>query len=252
MNIVVLMAGIGQRFKDAGYETSKPFIMTCGKTILEHTLSSIPEIYNQHARRSLGHSLTFAMRSDDIAYVPYLKETFGKDINILALPKTTRGNLETAYLAALSLNTLSGDVLFLDSDNMYDGSGLLDKFYNAGRIDAGICYFSRKDDSDLKWGFAIIGEDKVTEILEKDPKAIALNGQPMVGVFYFPKISVFIANAGNYISNHMHNNKEMYMTALLNLLCSYKSATVKAYMVENMVPLGTPVDVINFEEGIVK
>ena len=42
MNILVLMAGRGQRFRDKGYDKPKPLIEVNGKTILQWTTESCP------------------------------------------------------------------------------------------------------------------------------------------------------------------------------------------------------------------
>lgn len=40
---VVLLAGAGQRFKDAGYEDPKPFIPVMGRPMIEHAVAGLPD-----------------------------------------------------------------------------------------------------------------------------------------------------------------------------------------------------------------
>ncbi|MBT3361318.1 MAG: NTP transferase domain-containing protein [Rhodospirillales bacterium] len=47
-NIVVPMAGVGQRFVDAGYTTPKALIPILGKPMVQHTLDAFPEHVSRH------------------------------------------------------------------------------------------------------------------------------------------------------------------------------------------------------------
>jgi choline kinase len=41
INIVIPMAGEGSRFKDVGVDTPKPLIEIDGKTLIEHSISTL-------------------------------------------------------------------------------------------------------------------------------------------------------------------------------------------------------------------
>ena len=41
INIIIPMAGEGNRFQDVGIEIPKPLIVTNGKTLIEHSIESL-------------------------------------------------------------------------------------------------------------------------------------------------------------------------------------------------------------------
>jgi NDP-sugar pyrophosphorylase family protein len=48
LNIVIPMAGVGQRFKDAGYTTPKALIEIAGKPMIQHALDAFPDHVTRH------------------------------------------------------------------------------------------------------------------------------------------------------------------------------------------------------------
>ncbi len=131
MQVLVVMAGRGQRFKDAGYDSPKPLIDVNGKMMVRRTIESLPFI-----TRMSSKNLAFAVlkeHRDAWAIDDLLKWEFGNDITIIEIPEVTRGNLETAYIATTELLKRNADddyyettpICILDSDNVYSGAGLL-------------------------------------------------------------------------------------------------------------------------------
>ena len=232
------MAGDGKRFSERGYKIAKPFIEVNGKSILFRTLDSLPQIRNKKY-----DTLTFAIRSEHDVYRETIKNYYGDDVNFVVFEKTTRGNLETAIK---SLDYIKNDkpIIILDADNQYDGSDVIDYFqekHNISHQFAGICYFSRIDDS-IKWGFAITKDDKVLEVIEKDYSAIEKNGSPMVGVFYFSSPSLFIKHADRILRNKIFDKNEFYMTQSIKSIIQ-SGIPVYGLKVNNVIPLGTPEDI---------
>lgn len=242
MNVVVLMAGKGSRFSSAGSVTPKPFVEVNGKTIIEHTLSSIPEIYDKDAREKANITLTFVILEEHASYIPTIRVMFGEDVQFICMPSSI-GHFRTAYFSSTYFYP-NDEILFLDSDNMYDGTGLLDKLTLKDHA-AAICYFKRISDSDLKWGFAILNNDKLVGLIEKDKRAIELDGQPMVGTFYFKSNMHFREMAQEFLQKNNSYGKELYMTMFLDYLTKL-NYHINAFQITGMVPLGTPEDVANF------
>lgn len=239
MNVVVTCAGEGSRFRNKGYAVPKPFIRAKGKTILEWTTRSCDFI-------SPFNELVLAIRSEHDSYIPLLNELYPDSI-ILSFDRTTRGNLETAYVCAKSLR-LEEPLIVLDCDNAYVGGltqEVLDGFKRVanGQEHMAVVYFDPLDDSS-KWAFAFMDGDRVTSIEEKSPTALERGGKPMVGVFYFSSTELFLAEAEARLKEPA-NASEYYMS----MLPASGVCDVFAHRVSKMIPLGTPEDVEAFCES---
>ena len=255
MNIVILMAGEGRRFSDAGIVTPKPLIEVNDKTILEWTTRSLPFI--QHMDQTLdvpiySEQLYFAIREEHESYgvSDYLKSVYGSDINIISFKRTTRGNLETAYFAGALMDNDDDPLLVLDSDNKYNDNGLLRTLAEAYDFEDSmvVSCFEPIDDSD-KWAFAVTEGNVVTEIREKDASALARGGKPLIGTFWFHSVNQFMSHA-DFILKHNYKTgvpgkEEFFISQVPNMHLT-NGRMVFAHTVTDVVPLGTPEDVERF------
>ena len=245
MNVIVLMAGDGARFKEVGYPAPKPFIEVGDKHILEWTTRSLPFI--NHYADSQNCNLIFAIRKehdDQFQVADRLKSIYGSTVKTVVFDELTRGNLETAYIAAQAIDN-DDDILFLDSDNYYDGSGLrsfIDRFADEYSSFASICYFEPTDRS-YKWCFAFPDGYRITKLGEKDKFALDEGGKPMVGVFYFNTKKLFTDAAEKILNKGRTVANEFFMSqSISNLIAD--EVPVFGLEVTNVVPLGTPKDII--------
>jgi NDP-sugar pyrophosphorylase family protein len=255
MNILILMAGAGSRFEQVGYPLPKPLIEVNDKHIIEWTTRSLPFIdhYNSQSKQKI----IFAIRQkdeDNFQITKRLTKIYGKKIDFKVFDNLTKGNLETAFL---SLNKFSNihhkeDLLILDSDNHYDGSNLIN-FINILKLKhslfSAICDFDPIDNS-AKWCFAIKNGDRVNKLVEKDNQALLQGGKPMVGVFYFSQIQLF-KRIAEYILNqkieYEKEKKEIYMSQSVQK-CIDLNIPVYGLNVKNVIPLGTPEDIVNLKD----
>lgn len=256
MEIVVVMAGDGTRFKDVGYPLPKPFIEVNEKYILEWTTRSLPFIqhYINHIQQ---YPLTFAIRSEHekkFNIIERLEKIYGNNIRVIEFNKLTKGGLETAYITETltCLTSDDKDVLFLDSDNHYNGSGF-ENFINdiKSKTDddfAVICYFEPLDNS-FKWCFAFPDGDRITKLSEKDETALAMGGKPMVGVFYFSDKVMFLDIAREILHHDATVKGEFYMSQSIYKMLD-RNMLVYGYKVDNVIPLGTPEDIIKVKEPL--
>ena len=232
-SVLVLMAGAGQRFVDAGYTTSKPLIEVDGKTILEWTMSSLPFIQDCH--------LTFAIRSHHNAngeLEAFLKNTYGADTDIVSFDELTRGNLETAWLSLESIPD-NESLFILDSDNWYNGVHFEDFIAKIPEKDyAVLCTFDPIDDQE-KWCFAQTDENHIVHCLSEKKKID--NGYPMMGLFYYSNKELFKKAAQEILNKGTRVKNEFYMSqSIVHLIDS--GIPVYAYKAPSVVPLGTPED----------
>ncbi len=250
MNIIITMAGKGARFSDVGYPMPKPLIEVENKHVIEWTTRSLPFI--EHYNKKTKQVIHFAVRKIDdekFSIGLRLKKIYGNKIKVHLFDKMTRGNLETAYIVSQKLKENKKDILILDSDNHYDGKNLLNfinvlKSYNS--IFAVTCDFEPLDNSS-KWCFAIKEGYKVKSLLEKDETAISKGGKPMVGVFYFSQLDHFKKTAKFIMNQNELVKDEFFMSQAVNLYLK-SNLPVFSLNVKNVVPLGTPGDIIKTRE----
>lgn len=243
MNTIVLMAGDATRFLNSKYNDLKPLINIKGQPIVKWTTDSLGFDFSK---------ITFAIRTDQnkkflieerLAYV-YQKT----NIDFCRFNSLTRGNLETAYFSTLNIVDIDQPLLILDSDNKYNGSGFFDFVSNISDKDfAVICYFDPLDDS-TKWCFAVPDGDKIIQIGEKDEEVLNHGGKPMVGVFYFSSADLFINVAKSILTKGLTCKNEFYMSQSINALLDC-GVSVYGLKVDEVVQLGTPIDVEKFENA---
>ncbi len=245
MELVVLMAGKGMRFVNAGYTTPKPFIEVKGRTILDWTLSSIGPLLK-------SNPLSFAIRKDheeQYGFRNILEKTYGPGLKFIEYDGPVLGNLHTGHFTVTGLlKDKTAPVLFLDSDNKYDivnFEGLLKSIPEKDFVV--LCYFQLEDKNDLKWGFCAVDRqtNKVSELKEKE---YLQNGQPMIGVFYWSSAEFFEKIAGETMQQEQPGkNGEYYMTQGISFAIK-KGFPVYAFKSNHMVPLGTPEDINKFAQ----
>lgn len=249
MNVLVLMAGEGERFKKRGYNMPKPYIKVRGRPIVEWTTRSLPFI-NHYGEDPTNNRirLSLAVREEHVKEYrvdSLLREIYGNP-RIIQFSETTRGNLETAYICATQI--LSDDeFLVLDSDNYYDGSHLKDFISANRRFQSIVCCFKLKK-PDPKWCYVLSSGKQAIQLLEKDESAFHMGGRPIIGVFYFRRKSLFIKSAEEVLRSEEPVKGEYYMSQAVQKLIDL-SVPVGVYEPPLVMPLGTPEDVKRFEEG---
>lgn len=237
MNVIVLIAGKGTRVQS---NLPKPMVRVDGKSILKRTTDSLPFFKDLPKEK-----LWFAVLNEHVVNFgidQWLKETYGKDINIVVFPEVTRGNLETARKA---YDAISGaddfPLLILDGDNQYDGKEVAGTFdYHADVPHANVYYFDPVDDSS-HWCFAMQRNGRVYDLQEKNAHARFVGGKPMVGVFYFESGRIFVEAADHVFYSGNKVNNEFFMSQAIKQLFDL-DIPVYGFKVDNVVPLGTSQD----------
>lgn len=252
MNVLVLMAGRGQRFKNEGYTIPKPLIKVKGKTILEWTTESCPYIRHGGEGQPDHIKLHFAVLQEhlDDGLTEFLYSVYGKNIEIIPFNNVTRGGLDTAAQVANLMQYKEYPLLILDSDNKYNDNGLKGfiselKF----KQNMAVACFDNPDQSlPNKWSNVDVKDGIATGIREKDDTWI--NKPAMIGIFYFGETKLFMSYANFIMQFHkpveFNGNAEYYMSMVPAYHTSINS-TVHVHKVTDVVPLGTPQDVKLFE-----
>ena len=256
MNILVLMAGRGQRFRDKGYDKPKPLIEVNGKTILQWTTESCPYIRHDGNGQDEYIKLHFAVLQEhlDEGLDEFLYSIYGRNIEIIPFKEITRGSLDTAMQATSRMWHKEYPLMVLDSDNKYDNNGLKDFVRELvfKRNAMAVACFDNPDQSlPNKWSNVNVRDGVATGIREKDDSWV--HHPTMIGIFYFNQTEFFTNCAKFIIDSHkpvqFNGNAEYYMSMVPSYNVSINKP-VYVHTVTNVVPLGTPEDIEKFKESI--
>ena len=203
-NIILPIAGHGQRFIDGGYETPKPLIEVDGKYLVEKSMESI---------NTENSNLIFVVRQEHIDTFQIdekLKDRFGEDIQIVSVDYTTDGAICTCLLAEELVNNdaplaiFTPDCYFEPHINVSD----IDEKY-----DGLVCVFESQSDAH---SFVKLDENGfVTEAKEKE----VISNNAVGGFYYFRTGKMFVDYANNMIQQeNMKSKGEYYICPVFNLL----------------------------------
>jgi NDP-sugar pyrophosphorylase family protein len=228
MNVVIPMAGLGSRFKDAGVEIPKPLIEINNLTMIEHTVKSL----NINA-----NYFFITRRYDDELYNHQLEEIFnglGVSFKEIRLDYNQRGAADAALAAEEYIDnedpliiTNCDQILQWDSEKFLNA---IDKDYIDGAL---VLYKS----NDIKDSYAKVIDNKVIKVIEKN----AISNDALVGVHYWKMGKDFVASAKLSLMDHSWDKKESYISETYNHLIN-EGKYIYPYRIPNneYICLGTP------------
>ena len=236
-NLLVPIAGRGQRFIDAGYKVPKQFIYVDRRQLIDVSLSCF-ELQDCN--------LIFVVRDDQISNYnvdKLLISKYGEDIKIVVTDGLTEGSVCSCLLAEeyinnelpLFIHTL--DIEFfpkVEPEKLAatDSDGILLTF----KSNSSNYSYALTDDSGL--------------VLKTAEKKV-ISEEACVGIYYFKHGSVFCENAKEMIRRDLRTNNEFYVSPLYNLLVENK-LSVRTLPVEKMHIFGTPREFEFYKNNVIK
>lgn len=236
MNIIITMAGLGMRFRKAGYTVPKYMIEVYGKTLFEWSMDSLLG-YNEYVSKYI-----FVVRKEDQA-AEFIKEKFRpygiESVEILELECLTDGQATTCLLA-LQYCSMKEEVLVYNIDTYIEPYELK---YSDISADGYIPCFHAKGEH---WSFVRLNNmGKVTEVREKE----RISDNCTVGAYYFSSAELYEKIYKEYyLDFHMEEKKEKYIAPLYNYMIE-KGYEVKIGLVDDkkVHVLGTPEELEEFK-----
>lgn len=230
-NLLLPIAGNGQRFSDKGYELPKPLIPTNGKTILERSLESV-ELDNCN--------LIFVVRQDhidDFFIDEVIAEKYPNSSFVVA-EKLTDGALSTCLLAKDLINNDSPLIIFTP-DCYFEPQIKPDKI--STKYDGLVCVFNSESSAH---SFVKLNDDGlVIQTAEKE----VISNLAIGGLYYFKEGSSFVKYAEHMIENNMRTKGEFYIAPVFNMLID-KGYSVGIDKNTRHDILGTPEDLERVSE----
>lgn len=180
IDVVITMAGLGSRFRKAGYRIPKYMIEAKGKTLFEWSMMSL-EGYREKADRYLF----IAMRDEACDVERFLTEKCGElgyqNCRVVLLDSLTGGQAETAMAAEEYWNPEHG--LLIYNIDTYVEAGEM----NSGQLkgDGFIPCFEGEGDH---WSFVRLDDSgKAAEIREKE----RISAYCTLGAYYFKSCRLY-------------------------------------------------------------
>lgn len=227
MQIVIPMAGRGQRFKEAGYLLPKPLINVNGKTMIQRVIENI----NIDA-----HYIFIVLKEHYDAYdLKTILPKYCKSCEIIVAEKVTDGAARHALLAKYLIDN-DKELIIANSDQLLEWhyNHFLDFVYKY-EADGGIITFNA---SGPKWSYAAVNEDGViTKVAEK----IEISKIATCGLYYFKHGKDFVSAAETMIKKNIRTNGDFYICPVYNELIE-EGKTILNYPIPRMFGLGTPED----------
>jgi capsule biosynthesis phosphatase len=225
MNIVIPIGGVGQRFKDEGYDLPKPLISVLGKPMIYHVINSLD------------------LENTDIVYIVYhnhLKEFnfetlikfYFRNVNIkfVSLDYLTKGAAETVLrgLETFTEDKLNDNVLLLDCDTFYSDD-IIGKYKSQSNKNT-IFYFNSTDPKPI-FSYITLENNKVTDIKEK----IKISDNANTGAYGFESG----AELKQYCNKVLGLDKEVYISCVYEEMLKDGKA-ISGTEIVNFNCVGTP------------
>ena len=201
-NLLLPIAGDGQRFLNQGYFKPKPLISINGKAIVDRSLESVV----------LDNcNLIFVVRQEHIdkdKIDKHLKEQY-PDCKIIATPTKTDGALNTCLLAEDLINN-HVPLLIFTPDCYFEPA--IDPLKIDLKLDGMVCVFESNSPAH---SFVTLNEEGyVNATAEKE----VISNMAIGGLYYFKRGDLFVENARNMIKWDMRTKGEFYIAPIYNLL----------------------------------
>ena len=237
LNIVVPMAGRGQRFVDAGYRVPKPLIPVHGVPMIRLVIANLMPrrphrfIFICQREHLADHDLEASLR----AWAP--------GAAVVGLDGMTEGAACTVLRSAALIDG-AAPLMIANCDQWIAAS--VDDYLAAGDDPATDGLIMTMEADDPKWSF--VGFDaagRVERVVEKQP----ISRTATVGIYNFSEGSRFVAAAEAMIAKDLRVNGEFYVAPVYNEMLA-EGARVAVHGIgrveAGMHGLGTPNDLKAF------
>lgn len=237
MTVIITMAGLGSRFREAGYQVPKYMIEAKGKTLFEWSMDSLLD-YNPHVSKYV-----FVVRRED-ASPGFIREKcrlYGlADVEIVEIDHLTDGQATTCMLA-MPYCEMAEPILVYNIDTYVEPYEM--KYADISGDGYIPCFHTDGD----HWSFVKIDNTgKAVEVREK--KRISDNCT--LGAYYFSSAKLYQWLYKEYYSDKSRLEKnEKYIAPIYNSMIEKgMEVTISIVPVEKVHVLGTPEELRKFLE----
>ena len=231
LNVLIPMAGLGTRFKEAGYTFPKPLIDINNKPMIQVVVENL----------NIDANFIFVVQKEhrEKYNLDLMLNLIAPNCKIVETESVTEGAACTALLAKDYINNDS-PLFFANSDQFveWDSTEFMYKM-NESDADGGIVTFEA---THPKWSFVKLDDNgNAIEVAEKKP----ISNIATVGYYYWKHGSDFVKYAEQMIEKNIRVNNEFYVCPVFNQAIE-SNKKIKTFNVKGMWGLGTPEDLQYF------
>lgn len=230
------MGGLGQRFRDAGFDTPKPLIDVEGVAMFQKALAA----YDDYAgdKRYL-----FVIRKDTDDEYGLGEQIKGllPDAQIKILDHNTRGAVETCLIAEDFIDP-ELPLVIMDCDITFNAPLYFEMMQQAVENDSFDGLLLSFDSSDPRYSFAEIDENG---LVVRTAEKVAISNNALMGAYFFTRASTFLDAAHTLLNREISETmKEYYVSLIYNILidCSKRIGLAKG----SFTSFGTPEELQNY------
>ena len=235
ITVIITMAGLGTRFRKAGYDCPKYMIQAKGKTLFEWALDSLRG-YNEQVS---GYVFVVRKEDESSEFIYNQCAKYGIDsIKVIELEKPTDGQATTCMLAIPYCSPDDAIMVYNIDTYVEPYSMKFEDISGEGHIP---CFHASGD----HWSFVKLDQSgKVIEVREK--KRISDNCT--LGAYYFSSASLYKDLYEEYYGDNSHvERNEKYIAPLYNLMIEKgMTVTISDIEAEKVHVLGTPEELQRF------
>lgn len=234
MNILIPMAGAGNRFQQAGYTFPKPLIEVNGKPMIQLIVENINIDANYIFVVQREHRIKYNLDT--------LLKIISPNCTIVETDGITEGAACTTLLAKEFINN-DFPLLIANSDQIVEwNSNEFMYKVNEQKLDAAIVTFNSIHP---KWSFVKLNDDGYAiEVAEKNP----ISNIATCGIYYWAHGKDYVKYAEQMINNNIRTNNEFYVCPVFNEAIN-DDKKIKTFNIEKMWGLGTPEDLKYYLEN---
>ncbi len=241
MNIIITMAGMGQRFYDAGYDKPKFMLEAGGKSLFELSMLSLTDFYPK------AENWVFIVRKecDAINFIKSECKKLGiENIKIIELDYLTDGQATTCLLGLEECDESKEIVIYNIDTYVREGAMKVADVKGDGFIP---CFKAEGE----HWSFVKVDENnKATDIAEKRK----ISDNCTLGLYYFSSGKLYKEIYEDYYSHEENLVKgEKYVAPLYNYMVEKgMDVYISDVDVNDVFVLGTPKEYEDYLEVIKK
>ncbi|RRF94354.1 MAG: hypothetical protein DUD31_04795 [Coriobacteriaceae bacterium] len=229
MTIIITMAGLGSRFRKAGYHCPKYMIEAKGKTLFEWSMDSLLG-YNDHVEKYV-----FVVRAEDRSgeWIKEKCKNYGMhNVDIVEIDHMTDGQATTCMLAIPYCKSDSAIMVYNIDTYVEPYEMKFEDISGDGHIP---CFHAPGD----HWSFVKLdGNGKAVEVREK----VRISDNCTLGAYYFSSANLYKKLYEEYYTDDSHLEKnEKYIAPLYNYMIEKgMSVTISIVDARKVHVLGTP------------
>jgi dTDP-glucose pyrophosphorylase len=237
LNVVITMAGFGQRFRDAGYREPKYRVAVRGRTLFSWAISSLADFLGP------GTRTIFVCRAEDQAQDFIAAEMAaypGTETHVIALDRPTDGQATSALAAAPVWHAAAPLAIYNIDTHVRPGAMRPDMAAGDGWIP---CFRAPGE----HWSF--VRTDSRGDALEVREKQ-RISDLATLGLYWFSSAAIFADAYRRHFSSGGLEAGERYIAPIYNtLIADGRRVSVSDVPADAVVALGTPEDVARFADA---